>query len=202
MKVYIPIISSILFFYSFLSHVFYAISTMLYTNKSQELICKKHIQFSNIEHIFLLVSHICIAFVMLIRTGIHLTGTILISVIGSIAHLSLCISKIIHMYQEKSYDIINILFVLGQFGMIYVYCIEHITENIRKMTWKQRHIIPYTFTVLSIYYIYSFYKEKEHNKEKENTYLSTSNLLVAGVYIGLLVLFGLHYKYYTYISIF
>jgi len=198
MRVYIPIISSILFFFAFISNAIYAISRMLYTRKAQEIICKKHVQFSNIDHLFLLVSHISIAFVMLIRTGIHLTGTILISVIGSISHFSLCISKMIHMYQEKTYNIMDILFVVGQFGMIYIYCIEHITEDIRKMTWKQRHIIPYTFIILGICNIYNYYIKEED----EHTSISISNLLVAGVYIGLLVLFGLHYKYYRYISIF
>ena len=196
MKIYIPIISSIIFFYSFISHFAYFISSLVYKKKSQEIFCKKKVYFSNIENIFLLLSHLCIAFIMLMRTGISMTGTIIISAIGTLAHSSLFVSKLLHMYNEKTYSYINILFLLGQIGMVYIYCIEHVTENIRKMTWKQKHVIPYTFIVMGIYYFYHYYK-----KEKTGI-ISISNLLVCGVYFMLFALFLLHYKYYKFVSIF
>jgi hypothetical protein len=145
------------------------------------------------------MGHILISFVMLFRIGINLSGTIIVSIIGSIAHSLLFLSNLFTMlnsYKISLIDIIliDIIFMVGQIGMIYTYCIEHIIEDVTLMTINEKIKIITTFVILALYYFYSFCKT--------NSIIKYGKLLVFLVYFGLILLFYFHYKKYNYISIF
>tara|TARA_Y100000590_G_scaffold430939_1_gene545147 strand:- start:1437 stop:2021 length:585 start_codon:yes stop_codon:yes gene_type:complete len=194
MIIRITTFQTILFLYNFFAHLSLFILNLLYNKDATIMVCNKHLSFHNYDKLLFLIGHILISFVMLFRIGINLSGTIIVSLIGSIAHSLLFLSNIFNMLKMRTITLIDIIFMVGQIGMIYTYCIEHILDDVKVMSIVQKMKILGTFIGLAFYYLYSFLKTKN--------ILKYGKLAVFLVYVCLIVLFYLHNEKYNYINIF
>jgi hypothetical protein len=184
----------IIFFYNFIAHFVFFTIHCLYQKDIQNIICKKILHNKNIDNVFLIIGHILIAFVMLFRIGISISGTIIVSVIGSIGHMFLILSYLLFMFNTKDFSIINIIFILGQLGMIFTYCIEHIFEDVNTMTILEKAPVLLSFITLGCIYLFNYFKT--------DSILKYGKLAVFFVYCLLILLFFYHNEKYDYISIF
>ena len=195
MELFIKHFETIIFLYNFFAHFSLFLLNVLYDKKAREIICAKKLNKNNIDKLFFLCGHLLIAFVMLFRIGINLSGTVIVSLVGSIAHTFLFLSYLVLIILYKRITLLDIIFLLGQIGMIYTYNIEHIKEDMTYMTDREKYTILSTFILLSIYYFVVYIKSP-------NNMVKYGKLLVLFVYILLIILFYLHNKQYDYISIF
>ena len=195
MKILISYVETIFFLYNFIAHFTLLLLNILYDTKLREIICSKKLNKNNMDKLYFIFGHLLIAFVMLFRIGINLSGNIIVSLVGSIAHTFLFLSYLVLIILYKRITLLDIIFLLGQIGMIYTYNIQHIKEDVKDMTTRERCTILLSFILLAIYYLVVYIKSP-------NNMIKYGKLLVLLVYILLIILFYLHNKYYHYISIF
>ncbi len=159
-----------IFLYNALSHLSLSISKSLTDpNKKQTLL------FS--------LGHLFIATAQMSFFGETFTpGTGKVSMItGTIGHTCL-LFFILRKMMTSVFSSWNIIFLLGQLGMIYFY-LNHIDEKkeisilFTNKELKHAHIFLITFIAMFIYYLKSFYSASHR-------LVSVSLLLVAGVYLS------------------
>ena len=192
MRIYI--LEYLIFLFNFLSHLTLFILNLLYNNSTLKIICNKDLSFNNYDKLFFSIGHLLISFVMLFRIGINLSGTIIVSLIGSIAHSFLFISNLFTILKLHKISLFDIIFMVGQIGMIYTYCIEHIISDVKSMTINEKLRILGTFIILAFYYLYNSYKT--------TSIIKYGKIFVCFVYLGLILLFYLHNEKYNFIKIF
>lgn len=190
----ISILETLIFLFNFISHLILFTLNILYDKSTLTIVCNKNLNINNYNKLLFLIGHILISFVMLFRIGINLSGTIIVSLVGSIGHFSLFLSMLFSIINLYKISLLDIIFMIGQIGMIYTYCIEHIVENESLMNINDKIFILATFIIMSFYYFYSFNKTK--------TIIRYGKLLIFLVYLFLIILFYLHNEKYNYIRIF
>mgnify|MGYP001257182569 CR=1 FL=1 len=109
MIIRITTFQTILFLYNFFAHLSLFILNLLYNKDATIMVCNKHLSFHNYDKLLFLIGHILISFVMLFRIGINLSGTIIVSLIGSIAHSLLFLSNIFNMLKMRTITLIDII---------------------------------------------------------------------------------------------
>lgn len=159
-----------IFLYNALSHLSLSISKS-FTNGYQ----KQYLLFS--------LGHLFIATAQLSFFGeTFAPGTGQVSMVtGSIGHLCL-LFFILRKMMSSVFSSWNIVFLLGQIGMIYFY-LNHIDEKkeisllFTNHELERVYVFLPTFIAMFVYYLKSFYSES-------NILISIPLLLVAGVYLS------------------
>ena len=163
-------ISNYIFLYNALSHLTLSISKYI-TNGIQ----KQFFLFS-LGHLFIATAQLSFF------SKNFAPGTGQVSMVsGAIGHLCL-LFFILRKMMSSVFSIWNIVFLLGQIGMIYFY-LNHIDEkkeiSLLFTNHELEHVYVFlpTFVAMFFYYLKSFYSES-------NIWVSIPLLLVAGVYLS------------------